>query len=65
MARTKKLITKSELKEMLSDYKKREKIAKYKSLEDFMKICDAETQNYIMVYGVYQLIEAIINPKED
>lgn len=65
MARIKKLLTKSELKEMLSDYKKRDKIAKYKSLEDFMKICDAETQNYIMVYGVYQLIEAIINPKED
>lgn len=61
----KKLISKSELKEMLSDYKKRDKIAKYKSLEDFMKVCDAETQNYIMVYGVYQLIEAIINPKED
>lgn len=65
MARTKKLITKSELKEMLSDYKKREKIAKYNSLEDFMQTCDVECQHYIMVYGIYQLIEAIINPKED
>lgn len=65
MARTKKLITKSELKEMLSDYKKRDKIAKYKSLEDFMKNCDLETQDYLITYGVYQLIEAIITPKED
>ena len=61
----KKLITKEDMKAMIKDPKSKAKIAKYNSLEDFMKACDVECQNYIMTYGIYQLIEAIINPKED
>lgn len=61
----KKLITKDEMKAMIRDPESKEKIAKYHSLEDFMRTCDVECQQYIMTYGIYQLIEAIIHPKED
>lgn len=65
MPRKKKLITKEDMKAMIKDPKSKEKIAKYNSLEDFMRTCDVECQHYIMTYGIYQLIEAIIHPKED
>lgn len=65
MSRKKNLLTKDDIKAMIKDPKSKEKIAKYKSLEDFMQTCDVECQYYIMVYGIYQLIEAIIHPKED
>lgn len=65
MARKKKLMTKDDIKSMLSDPKSRKKIEKYSNLQDFMQDCDVEAQHYIMTFGIYMAIEAITAKKED